>query len=88
MYLSILDIIMIILQAADGGAKKTHIMHQCNLSSMRLHAYLDLLVDMGFLGSINLKKTENKGDSTLFKTTSKGKAFIKEYRKLKARLVD
>jgi len=81
MYLSILDIIMIILQAADGGAKKTHIMHQCNLSSMRLHAYLDLLLDMDFLESTNLTLT-------LFKTTSKGKAFIKEYRKLKVRLVD
>jgi len=79
---------MIILQAADEGAKKTHIMHQCNLSSRRLHAYLDLLLDMDFLESINLKKTENKGDSTLFKTTSKGKVFIKEYRKLKVRLVD
>jgi len=83
---SILDTIMIILQAADGGAKKTHIMHQCNLSSRRLHAYLDLLIDMGFLESINLK-TENKGDSTLFETTRKGKAFTKEYRRLKARLV-
>jgi len=84
--LSSLDIIMIILQAADEGAKKTHIMHQYKLSSKRLHAYLDLLVDLGFLESIDLK-TENKGDSTLFKTTTKGKAFIKEYRKLKARLV-
>ena len=81
MHLSILDIIMIILQAADGGAKKTHIMHQCNLSSRRLHAYLDLLLDMDFLESTNLTLT-------LFKTTSKGKAFIKEYRKLKVRLVD
>jgi len=80
-----LDTIMKILQAADGGAQK-YIMHQCNLSSRRLHAYLDLLVDLGFLESIDLK-TENKGDSTVFKTTSKGKAFITEYRKLKARLV-
>jgi len=86
MRLSSLDIIVIILQAADEGAKKTHIMHQCNLSSRRLHAYLDLLVDLGFLESIDLK-TENKDDSTLFKTTTKGKAFITEYRKLKARLL-
>jgi len=86
MSLSSLDKIIIILQAADEGAKKTHIMDQCSLSSRRLHAYLDLLVDLGFLGSIDLK-TENKGDFTLFKTTTKGKAFIKEYRKLKARLV-
>jgi len=74
-----LDTIMKILQAADGGAKKTHIMHQCNLSSRRLHAYLDLLLDLDFLEPTNLTLT-------LFKTTSKGKAFIKEYRKLERRV--
>jgi len=81
-----IDIIANVLQAANGGAKKTHIMYQCNLSFKQLHAYLDFLVEMGFLESSGLK-TENKGNSQLFETTRKGKAFITAYRNLKALLV-
>jgi len=75
-----------ILQSANGGAKKTHIMYQCNLSFRQLQAYLDFLIDAGFLETTVLK-TENKGDSLLFETTSKGKAFIKAYHNLRALLV-
>jgi len=81
-----IDIIANILQAANDGAKKTHIMYQCNLSFRQLHAYLDFLVDMGFLESIT-SKTENQGDSLLFETSRKGKAFIQAYHNLKALLV-
>jgi len=81
-----IDIIANILQAAEGGAKKTHIMYQCNLSFRQLHAYLDFLVDMGFLKSIAVK-AEGRGDSPLFDTTSKGKAFIRAYRNLRALLM-
>jgi len=79
MRLSSLDIIIIILQAADEGAKKTHIMHQCNLSSKRLHAYLDLLVDMGFLESVG-----KYSDS--YMTTEKGLAFLKAYQRIMVQL--
>jgi len=81
-----IDIIANILQAASEGAKKTHIMYQCNLSFRQLCAYLDFLVDIGFLKSV-ASKTENQGDSMLFETTSKGKAFIQAYRNLSALLV-
>jgi len=81
-----IDIIANILQAANEGAKKTHIMYQCNLSFRQLHAYLDFLVAMGFLKSIILK-AENKDDSLLFETTRKGRAFIQAYRNLRALLV-
>jgi len=81
-----IDIIANILQAATEGAKKTHIMYQCNLSFRQLQAYLDLLVEMGFLEYITLK-TERQSDSQLFETTRKGKAFIQAYHNLKALLV-
>jgi predicted transcriptional regulator len=81
-----IDILANILQIAEGGAKKTRIMYQCNLSFRSLQAYLDFLVDVGLLDCTTLK-TEEKVDSQLFKTTKKGKAFIKAYRTLRALLV-
>jgi len=81
-----IDIIANILQAANEGAKKTHIMYQCNLSFRQLHAYLDFLVDMGFLELVT-SKTENQSESLLFETTSKGKTFVQAYHNLRALLV-
>jgi len=75
-----------ILQATSGGAKKTHIMYQCNLSFRQLNAYLEFLADEGFLDKPRLKP-ENKEHPQLFKTTRKGKAFIKAYHNLRALLV-
>jgi predicted transcriptional regulator len=74
-----------ILSVGEGGAKKTHIMYQCNLSYRQICAYLDFLVDMGFLEFITLK-TENNDDSVLFEITNKGKDFIKAYQNLKTLL--
>jgi predicted transcriptional regulator len=81
-----IDIIANILQAANEGNKKTHIMYQCNLSFRQLNAYLEFLTDMGFLENSALK-TENKDDPQLFKTTRKGNDFVKAYHNLKALLV-
>jgi predicted transcriptional regulator len=78
-----MDIIANVLQAADGGARETRILYQCNLSLKQLHAYLDFLVEMGFLERFTLK-TQNQDDCLLFKMTSKGKAFIKAYLNLRA----
>jgi predicted transcriptional regulator len=75
-----------ILQAADEGAKKTHIMYQCNLSFRQLNAYLEFLAEMGFLQN-KVLKAENKDGSQLYKATQKGKEFIKAYHTLKALLV-
>jgi len=71
---------------ANEGAKKTHIMYQCNLSFKQLHAYLDFLVAIGFLKS-DASQIGGKSDSLLFETTGKGKAFIEAYRNLRALLV-
>jgi predicted transcriptional regulator len=82
-----MDIIDNILQAAnDGGAKKTHIMYKCNLSFKQLHAYLELLVEMGLLKPVSLV-TETNEKLLLFETTKKGQAFIKAYDNLSALLV-
>jgi len=75
-----------ILLAANEGAKKTHIMYQCNLSFKQLRAYLDFLVSTGFL-KCTASKTENQSEALWFETTSKGKAFIQAYRNLSALLV-
>lgn len=77
------DIIANILVVSDGGAKKTHIMYKCNLSFRQLHAYIDLLINRRLL-----RKLENKESSRqeLYETTSKGKAFLQAYKKIKGLL--
>jgi len=81
-----IDIMANILQTANEGAKKTHIMYKCNLSFKQLHAYLNFLVEMGLLKKTSLK-TETNENSPLFETTKKGRAFIKAYDNLSLLLV-
>ena len=81
-----IDIIANILQAANEGAKKTHVMYRCNLSFRQLNAYLEFLVEMGFLETITMK-TENKENAQLFRTTRKGRDLVEAYHNLKALLV-
>lgn len=78
-----IDIMANILQATLGGAKKTHIMYQCNLSFRQLNAYIEFLTQFGFIERLALK-TESKDDLQMFMTTPKGKSFIKAYNNLKA----
>ncbi len=68
------DIVAGILNEAQKGAKKTHIMYRCNLSYRQLQAYLKLLLGMELLAL----------HSNVYKTTAKGLEFLKAYRKLKA----
>ena len=79
------DIIANILLAANGGAKKTHIMYKCNLSFKQLHAYLKFLVEIGLLSLVN-EKTKTDESFVLFETTKKGQSFLKTYKNLKALL--
>jgi len=72
-----------ILRAAEGGAKKTHIMYRCNLSFRQLQAYLDFLVERGLLKHIPVK-TEERSDSNIYETTGKGRSFIQAYRSIRA----
>jgi predicted transcriptional regulator len=81
-----IDIIATILLAANGGAKKTHIMYKCNLSFKQLHAYLNFLVEIGLLKLVH-EKTQADENSVKFETTKKGQSFIKAYTNLSALLV-
>ena len=78
-----IDIIANILLATEGGAKKTHIMYQCNLSFRQLHAYLDLLIEKELLTSVTPKKKEKNNFNT-YATTNKGRAFIQAYHTINA----
>jgi len=76
-----LDVIADILEASQGGAKKTYLMYRCNMSFRQLKHYLDFLLRKELLHKI----TEN-GDSNpgLFKITDKGREFLKAYNGLKS----
>ncbi len=72
-----IDIIAHILDTTQEGAKKTHIMYQCNLSYRQLQGYLTLLDEM------QLIKKDPKNPAT-YQPTQKGKNFTKAYKNIKA----
>lgn len=74
------DIIANILHVSGEGAKKTHIMYQCNLSFRQLHAYLNLLIDRKLLRKVERKESSRR---ELYETTSKGRAFLQAYKRIK-----
>jgi predicted transcriptional regulator len=76
-----LDIIADILEASHAGTKKTYLMYRCNLSFRQLRDYLDFMLRRGFLWNNN---GDGHSEPTLFKTTAKGKEFLKAYKNLKA----
>ena len=63
-YRSRLDIVGLILDAANGGATKTKIMYKSYLSFAQLRDYLATLTEQGLI--------EYEEIGHLFKTTSKG----------------
>jgi len=69
-----------ILRVSKGGARKTHIMYQNNLSFKQLRVYL------GFLTNSGLVREKLKSGSSIFETTDKGFAFLQAYNSLKALL--
>jgi len=80
-----IDIIADILDAADEGARKTHIMYRCNLSFKQLETYLDLLLNRGLLKRVPEEGKNNYMRS--FKVTDKGQILLQAYQSLKALLV-
>lgn len=73
-YRSRMDIAAAILEIALGGAIKTRIMYRAFLSFPQLKEYLELLLDGGLL--------EHKPEERLYRTTEKGKQFLKMYREV------
>lgn len=76
-----LDIIADILEASNGGTKKTSLMYRCNMSFRQLKYYLDFLLKKELLHKVSEDDNPNPG---LFKITEKGKEFLKVYNGLKA----
>lgn len=69
-------IIAEVLSCAIGGALKTHIMYEVNLSYAQTVSYLSLL------GELNLLKTTARGKAIIYETTGKGKSFLERYKEL------
>jgi len=70
------EIIVDILNAAMEGAKKTEIVYKANLNFKRASNYLSYLEERQLI--------ENMGDR--YRTTEKGKEFLRDYQKMMERL--
>jgi predicted transcriptional regulator len=62
-----------ILEIALNGAGKTEIVYKANLNFRRVQKYLDFLVGKGLISVSSNKRKK-------YRTTEKGKAFIKRYK--------
>jgi predicted transcriptional regulator len=71
------EILAFILKIAKGGAKKTKILYQANLSGRQLKNYMNFMLETGFLKEKTIPK---KG--SLFNTTEKGKTFLFHWMKI------
>ena len=80
-----IDIIADILDAADEGVRKTHIMYRCNLSFKQLETYLDLLLNRGLLKTVPEGGKNSYARS--FEITDKGQILLQAYQSLKDLLV-
>lgn len=65
-----------ILDIAQQGALKTHIMYRANLSFTQLNEMLSLLTDLYLL------KLVAKGGKRIYKTTEKGLGYLESYREI------
>jgi predicted transcriptional regulator len=60
-----------IIQAADGGARKTAIMYASRLNPSQLRTHLQRLLEEGFL--------EQRGENSLYRATAKGRRYLKAF---------
>jgi len=65
-----IEIISKILDVTNGGAKKTEILYQGNLSYRQLQDYLTYLIDKNIIEEEYIK--DNGNSHKLYKTTEKG----------------
>lgn len=74
------EIIVDILRAAYGGAKKTHIMQRANLNPLMFRKYFPVLLTNGWV----VEDGDPDGGS-LYRVSAEGKALLKMYRALRAK---
>lgn len=70
-----LCIVAAILETANSGATKTHIMVGANLSFSLLEKYLDVVVDAGFV----------RVEGSRYELTERGREFLVQYRRFRER---
>jgi predicted transcriptional regulator len=68
------DIVAEILRTAQRGGIKTHIMYKAKLSYSQINAYLQVLVEKGFLE--NTTVSEKRHSVTVYRTTPKGLQYV------------
>ncbi len=68
------DIVAEILKTARRGGIKTHIMYKAKLSYSQMNAYLQILVEKGFLE--NTMVSEKRHSVIIYRTTPKGVQYI------------
>jgi predicted transcriptional regulator len=71
-----MDVLEDILKIADTplGAKKTHLVYQSNLNFDRLSTFLKYLIEKGLV--------EKNDNENMYRTTPKGRDFLKQAEKL------
>jgi predicted transcriptional regulator len=74
------DIVVDILEAASGGAKKTHIMQRANLNPVMFKKYFPVLLTHGLV----VKEDDPDGGS-LYRLSGDGRALLKMFRALRAK---
>jgi len=72
-----LDIIDLILLVCTSGTMKTHVMYKCNLNSKQVQDYLELLLKFELI-----ERSDAQNGRNTYKTTERGKRFIKAYAEL------
>lgn len=70
------DIVAEILEAARGGAVKTHVMYKAKLSYAQVGEYLPLLLEKGFLENCTVKKYRQV--KRVLRTTERGERFLQD----------
>jgi len=75
------DIIAEILKTAMEGKIKTHIMYKAKLSYAQINEYIPSLIANGLLENVTIKR--KKHYKKVFRTTSKGVAFIENFESMK-----
>jgi predicted transcriptional regulator len=68
-----LRIIADILSQAQRPVKKTHIMHECNLSFKQLKHYLRLLMKKGLI------RRRADAEVIIYQTTTNGREYLRRY---------
>ena len=69
-----------ILSLSTGGARKTEILYQCNLSFMQCNNYLSFLLDKNILEEKIIVNNVGSKDK-YYKTTDKGHTFLEKINK-------